>query len=289
MSLEGLRLEVKRPTSETDTVAELQQTRRWYSAMRAAESYRWTGARGLTIRRVLRAVLKAAQLRHSMVIDFGIRHLALLAGLDESTVAKILRILRDEADPFIDLVRAHHGDRADTYRLLIPQGYAEAAAWRRFQPGRLGGIHPVFRMLGSPAAFLYEHLPTDTPTSRFELRSLTGLSATAVSTGLLALAEEGMAERVRGGWVRGPADPGDVATRLGVPELVKRIIAKYRRQRAEWRRFLAVVEAFGRQDIHLENHPIPLQDIADAGPPPWMEAEPHGPPSLVGAGISAEP
>ncbi|GAA3317356.1 hypothetical protein [Nonomuraea dietziae] len=35
-------------------------------------------------------------------------------------------MLRQEADPFIDWVAEHRGERADTYRLTIPHAYAEA-------------------------------------------------------------------------------------------------------------------------------------------------------------------
>ncbi|MEU6799290.1 hypothetical protein ABZ907_47040 [Nonomuraea wenchangensis] len=80
-----------------------------------------------------------------MVIGFGVRELAMLAGLDHSTAAKGLKELREEPDPFFVLVAEHHGEWADYYELVVPDGYAEAAVWRRWQPGRLGGIHPVFR------------------------------------------------------------------------------------------------------------------------------------------------
>ncbi|MEU4703334.1 hypothetical protein [Nonomuraea dietziae] len=279
VELEGLRLTVEPPPAGTDAGTERQQILRWNSAMRAAERYRWTGPRAITIRRVLRALLKAAQLRNCTVTAFGVRNLALLAGLDESTVAKTLKLLREEPDPFIDLIQAHHGERADTYRLVIPHGYGEAAAWRRWQRGKLGGIHPVFRVLGGTAALVWEQLDSE-PARTSDLHTLVGISPTALSTALTTLAEHGLAERHRGGWVRGPADPLHVAEQLGVPELVADIMARYRRQRAEWHAFLAVVEAFV-PEFEPPEHPISLQEIADAGPPPWMDAEPHGPPQPV--------
>ncbi|WP_346158209.1 hypothetical protein [Nonomuraea recticatena] len=279
VELEGLRLTVQPAPRSTDAGTERQQILRWNSAMRAAERHRWVGPRAVTIRRVLRALLKAAQLRNCTVIAFGVRHLALLAGLDESTVAKTLKLLREERDPFINLIQVHHGERADTYRLIIPQGYAEAAAWRRWQPGKLGGIHPVFRILGGTAALVWEQLNSE-PTRTTDLHTLVGISPTAVTTALTKLAEHGLAERRCGGWVRGPADPLRVAKQLGVPELLVEIMARYRQQRAEWHAFLSVIEAFV-PTFEPPEHPIPLQEIADAGPPPWMDAEPHGPPQPV--------
>lgn len=275
------------PTSdEAKVIAELRKTRRWYSAYVAAvRNQRWKGQKLITVRRVLGAMLKAAQLRHSMVIGFGVRELALLACLDYSTVAGTLRELREETDPFIDLVQEHHGDQPDIYQLIVPQGYAEAAAWRSLRPGRLGGVHPVFRELGGPAAFVYAEL-TDVPTRAGDLPGLAVLSSSAVNDALHDLADHGMALRVIGGWVRGPADPDTVAEHLGVPDLVNRIVAKYRQQREEWRAFLAIVDAFGPTDLEPEEEdPIPLEDLVAVGPPPWMEAEPHGPPAAAGTGI----
>ncbi|MEV7011682.1 hypothetical protein [Streptosporangium sp. NPDC051022] len=281
--VEGLPILLKPRTSPMELPVVWEYTQRWHSAFRAAEKQRWCGQAGITKRRVLLAMLKAAQLSHSILVDFGCREIALLAGLDHSTVAKALRQLRDENDPFIDLVQPHHHDQADIYRLVIPLGYTEAAAWRTPQYGRLGGIHPVFRILGGPAAFLYEQL-TDTPTSSFDLAGLAGVSLTAAKTGLRTLAEEGMAVRERSGWVRGSEDPKKVADRVGVPELVEAIVARYRKERDAWRLYLEQMEA--RRDIPVvepPEHPVPLQRIADEGPPPWMKAEPHGPPVLVGA------
>ncbi|GIH97396.1 hypothetical protein ACFFMN_22740 [Planobispora siamensis] len=267
------------PEVSDHEVEHLRLIRSWNSARCAAEHHRWTGARSLTLRRVLRAILRAAQQRRSTVVGFGVRNLALLCGLNESTVAKALRTLREESDPFIELVRVHRAEHADTYRLVIPEGYAEAARWRRWQPGRLGGVHPVFRVLGGPAAFVHEQLTVDAPVATFEVQALTGLSATAVSTGLRALAEHGLAERRAGGWVRGPADPDEVARQLGVPELVQEIAARYRRERAEWRTFLSMMRSAGCGQEAVGAHPVPLRQVAEAGPPPWMEAEPHGPPA----------
>ncbi|WP_433542048.1 hypothetical protein ACQP10_37815 (plasmid) [Streptosporangium sandarakinum] len=278
--VEGVPLLLKPPASPMDPVEALRQSRRWYSAVRAAERYRWTGPAGITKRRVLRAMVKAAQLCRSMVVGFGVRETALLAGLDHSTVAKTLRALRDEPDPFIDLVAEHHYDRPDIYRLTIPVAYAEAAAWRQWQPGRLGGIHPVFRDLGGPAALIYEHLTTE-PIRTFDVPGLAGVSQTAAKTALRALAEHGLAERVPGGWVRGPADPGDVAEQLGVPERVDAIVARYRSERAAWRTFLEILEAGYAPS--LDTDPVDDGGSFYAGPPPWVGAHPHAPPALVGA------
>jgi hypothetical protein len=66
---------------------------------------------------------------------------------------------------------------ADLYLLRIPESGATAAAWRRWRPGRIG-VHPVFRILGGPAALTLEQL-TGEPVRTFDLPALTGLSALA--------------------------------------------------------------------------------------------------------------
>ncbi|MBG0818961.1 hypothetical protein [Planomonospora sp. ID82291] len=281
IALEGVPLTLKPPRSSSplDEASALQQTRRWYSAFRAAETHRWSGPGGITKRRILRAMLKAAQLRRSMVIGFGVREIGLLAGLDHSTVANHLRELRAEPDPFIDHVAEYHQEQPDIYQLIIPAGYAEAAAWRRWQPGRLGGIHPVFRELGGPAAMLYEVLGAE-PVRSCDLPGLAGVSETAAKVGVRALAEHGMAERVAGGWVRGPADPGEVAERLGVYERVDQVVKRYRKEREEFRTWLKIVNAgFGPEADDGEDRSFPDEVRAVFGPPEWVVVEPHGPPA----------
>ncbi|GAA2692222.1 hypothetical protein [Nonomuraea recticatena] len=277
LQVEGVPVEVRPPTTDDEGIGELQKTRAWYSALVVAVRLaRWKGKKACTIRRVLLAMLKAAQLSRSTTIAFGVRHLALLAGLDESTVAKTLKLLRQEADPFIDWVAEHRGERADVYRLIVPAAYAEAAAWRRWQAGRLGGIHPVFRALGPAAAFVYEQLGTE-PIRTVDLPYLCGLSDTTTDKGLKILGEFGMAERTPQGWVRGPVDPLLVADQLGVPEIVAEIVKKYRKQRKEYKAFLKIVEAL-EPEFDSEDYSIPEKVLAVLGPPVWFVSEPHGPP-----------
>jgi hypothetical protein len=105
------------------------------------------------------------------------------------------------------------------------------------------------------------------------------VSETAAKTGMRALAEEGLAVRVAGGWVRGPADPKAVAKRLGVYERVDAIVDGYREDRKLWRRFLKIVEAaFGPDPDDDGADDMPEEVLAVLGPPAWVGAEPHAPP-----------
>ncbi|GAA3317359.1 hypothetical protein [Nonomuraea dietziae] len=98
-----------------------------------------------------------------------------------------------------------------------------------------------------------------------------------MSDGLRALAEEGLAVRTPRGWTRGPADPTTVAEQLGVPELVTKILERYRTERAAWRTFLKIVERL-EPDLDTEDLSFPEEVYALLGPPAWMRSEPHGPP-----------
>jgi hypothetical protein len=266
--------------------------RRWDSAVRAAERCRWPGAHGITVRLVLRALAAAAQMTGGTETEFGTRSLGMLACLDHSTVAQVLRELREEPDPFVDLVAGHRGVRGDLYALRIPEEYATAAAWRRWRPGRLG-VHPVFRVLGGAAALVLEQLARE-PARAMDLPLLTGLSATAVSEALADLGAHGLAERGPGGWRRGPADLDDVAAQLGVPEILAALQDRYRREREEWRGLLMLARspavAAPGEDVPWPEEPPPEDGypaLASARAPPGRDVlallEEHlGPVEVVG-------
>jgi hypothetical protein len=256
--------------------------RRWEAALRAGEQQRWRGPHGITIRLVMRAVAAAAQMIGSTTIEFGTRSLAMLAGVDHSTVARVLREVREEPDSYLDLMQTSTGPgreparsrlRGDLYRLRIPDQFSEASNWPRWRRGLLG-VHPVFRILGGPAALVFEQLTTSGPTRTSDLPVLTGLSRSTVSAALAVLGSEGLAQRLRGGWSRGPADPDDIADRLGVPQILADVAARHRSQRQQWRVFVAAIAtfpaAFWDQDwtaeLMLEREPV-LAGAPVRGPP----------------------
>jgi len=257
-----------------------QQIRMWQNAFLAAELSRWPGRHGLSVRMVLRALAAAAQMSGSMVIEWGTRSLGMLAGLDHSTVSRILCELRDEEDPFLELLADRRGLRADLYLLRIPAQYAEAAAWRRWRPGRIG-VHPVFRAVGGAAAALvYEQL-TSGPVRTADLPALTGLSATAVSTALADLAAEAIAARTPRGWQRGPADLDQVAVRLGVPSMLADIAARNTRDRQQWRARLTLSPLPPVRPVRT-----PAAAAATAGQdPPFRPAAARAPPPDPGMAL----
>ena len=170
----------------------------------------------------------------SSVVEFGTRNLALHSALSHRTVSRVLRILRDEPDPLIDLVSARKLARADRYALRIPDRYADSVRWRRRRAGRVEAAHPAFLVLGGTAALVYEALGPD-PARGAEVARAARLSASAVSAALRVLAEHGLAERGPGGWRRGPVALDDVAESTGAADLQREREARYRQDRESWR------------------------------------------------------
>jgi len=146
----------------------------------------------------------------------------------------VLRLLRDEDDPLIDLVSPRRMARADRYALRIPDRYAESVRWRRRRTGRIEAAHPVFLVLGGAAALTYQVLGADAARGA-EVARAARLSPSAVSAALRVLAEHGLAERGPGGWRRGPADLDDVAESTGAVGLQREREERYRQDRESWR------------------------------------------------------
>jgi hypothetical protein len=278
----------------------------WIAERDTTERRHW-GRRAGSIRRVLRALMVASRLSGSTTTGFGVRYLGLIAGLDYRLVAKILRQLRDERDPWVDHVEAHHHDEPDRYMLRVPARYREAAVWRRWRAGLIPAIHPAFRALSAPCAFVYEALD-DVPTGAAQIATTAAVSSSATTDALRELAEHGLAERVPattgepGGWKRGPLSLDDVARALGAETEQEELTRLYADQRREWRGLLASLavtpatsaaedpdpgQAAFLADLHAqeeppEQHPGPAEDLpaqipssvdheaSDADPLAWI-------------------
>jgi hypothetical protein len=268
---------------ETDRVAEYGGIRMWLTAAdcAAADPARvagWGGA-AIGIRLVLAALGQAAMVSGSMVIEFGVRNLALHAGVSYRTAARALAILREEDDPLVDLVCAHRLKRADRYQLRIPAAYAGQARWRRRRAGRIEAIHPVFAVLGGTAALAYAALgPDQVPAA--EVARAARLSESAAAAALRELAGHGLAGHGPRGWQRGPAGLGQVADVTGATRQHKERQAAYAADRAAWHALLASWLAPpaipGRDDPGPH---LPIDEVLAAlEPPPWITGDP-GPPA----------
>ncbi len=256
-----------RPPADTGgPSAEYGLTRRWVTGTDCAagdpERVRGWGRRAIAVRQLLAAIGQAAMVSGSSVIEFGTRNLSLHSGLSQRTVSRLLRMLREEPDPLVDLVNRRQAARADRYQLRIPDAYADSVRWRRRRTGRIDGIHPVFLLLGGTAALTYQALDADGVRGA-EVARAARLSASATSAALRVLAEHDLAERGRDGWRRGPASLDDVAASTGAADLHRERAERYKQDRESWRARL-------RQYASTRNIPIapgdgwwPLDDEDD--------------------------
>jgi len=196
----------------------------------------------IAVRLVLLALGQAAMISGSSVLEFGCRNIALHSALSHRTVARILRMLRDEPDPLVDLVNRRQAARADRYQLRIPDRYADSTRWRRRRAGRVEAAHPAFLALGGAAALTYQVLD-GTAVRGAEVARAARLSPSATSAALRTLAEHGLAERGRSGWCRGDARLDAVAEATGAADLQREREARYKQDREGWRARLRQYQA----------------------------------------------
>lgn len=227
----------RQPAGARQSAGEYQFVRTWWNAARRLERARYTGRAGLTRRLLLRALANAAQKKGSRYLEFGCRSLSLAMGVDHSTTAAALRALRSEEDPLLVLLEDRRGVRGDLYELTVPTCVQDSIDRRAWPAGSIEAIHPVFRALGLPVAFLYEQLRT-TARSSFDLADGALISHRAAQAALKLLSTHGLATRTSGGWVRATHSLDALARTLGVAELVETVHEAYRRQRQVWRALL---------------------------------------------------
>ena len=256
-------LSTRPPTEEPASSAEYGLIRQWMTAILCAaedpERIKSWGGRAIAVRLVLLALGQAAMVSGSSTIEFGTRNLALYSALSHRTVSRVLRILRDEPDPLIDLVSLRRMARADRYQLRIPDRYAPSVRWRRQRAGRVEAIHPVFLVLGSPAGLVYQVLGPDEVRGA-EVARTARLSASATSAALRVLAEHGLADRGPAGWRRGAVALADAAESSGAAGLQREREERYRKDRESWRARLREYQAARQVPVMVRDGWLGLDD-----------------------------
>ena len=256
-------LRTRPPTDSDGPSAEYGHIRQWMTAILCAaedpERVKGWGRRAIAIRLVLLALGQAAMVSGSSAIEFGTRNLALHSALSHRTVSRVLRILRDEPDPLIDLVSRRQMARADRYALRIPDRYAESVRWRRRRAGRVDAIDPVFLVLGGTSALVYQALDQEEARGA-EVARAARLSASATSAALRVLAEHGLAERGPGGWRRGAVALVDIAESTGAAGLQREREERYRQDRDSWRARLRQYQGAKRLPVTSRDGWWPLDD-----------------------------
>ena len=256
-------LSTRPPLEELASSAEYGLIRQWLTGVLCAaedpDRVRNWGRRAIAVRLVLLALGQAAMVSGSSTIEFGTRNLALYSALSHRTVARVLRILRDEPDPLIDLVSPRRMARADRYQLRIPDRYAGSVRWRRRRAGRVDAIHPVFLVLGGTVGLVYQVLGQDEVRGA-EVARMARLSASAASAALRVLAEHGLAERGPAGWRRGPVALADAAESTGAASLQREREERYRKDRESWRARLRAYQAARQVPVMVSDGWVGLDD-----------------------------
>ncbi len=251
------------PAEESASSAEYGLIRQWMTAILCAaedpERVKGWGGRAIAVRLVLLALGQAAMVSGSSVVEFGCRNLALHSVLSHRTVSRVLRMLREEPDPLIDLVSPRRMARADRYALRIPDRYADSVRWRRRRAGRIEAAHPVFLVLGGTSALVYQVL--DQAEARgAEVARAARLSTSPTSAALRVLAEHGLAERGPGGWRRGDARLDDVAESTGAANLQREREERYRQDREGWRTRLRIYQGARQRPVNERDGWWSLED-----------------------------
>lgn len=227
------------PVSNPD--AEHRFIRTWRNALRIREVNYQESRTGMARRMVLRALGEAAHMTASRFVEFGIRSIAVATGLDHTTVALHLRVLRAEKDPLITLVEEGRGTKGDLYMLTVPEELRAVAEQATWQKGKVHALRPAFRELGLPAAFVYEALEHSPVLSTAELVRTTRLSRSAVNEALDVLAAWNLVARSTGKFwsIVTATSLRQLAEHFGVLEAVAAQLQRYRQERIIWREWLA--------------------------------------------------
>lgn len=236
--------------------------RDWWNVITHIEPHRWKGRGALTIRRVLRAIGAAAQMAGSTRISFGVRSLALASGIDHTTVADRLKVLREEDDPLIVRVQQAEALDADVYELRIPDAH-ESLTQIAWKPGIIRRIHPLFRVLGGGAFLVWEVLQEagGQAVSTFDIALKSALPVRTTQESLRELAALGLVEQTGPGWVA-TGDLEAAAEETGATDLHRAVFAEHLRDREVWRELVAAWagQALARRRWWTEE------------PPDWLEA-----------------
>ncbi|MEN6431196.1 MAG: hypothetical protein ABFC80_10210, partial [Coriobacteriales bacterium] len=242
-----------------------------------ADSRRWalSNLRGRSLHstlNVLQAVAACAAVAGEIVnevacVEVGIRSLSLAAGMmSETSVAEVLAELRDTPGSPLLRVRRAAGVLADRYALVAPS-LRETDPIRRAR-ARVEPVHIAWRELGPHLRTVYELIIHEGLTHPADVFAAAHIGTSAGHDALDVLTTVGLIRRSRGGVEPGDISLDDIATAQELDHRREETIARFKRERNEWRMWL---ELRG----HLEpQSPVPSDlDTEPAGiagaPPGW--------------------
>lgn len=204
--------------------------RQWFAAVQRVEADRYS--QNVSVRLVLRALGAMAQRTGEVQVAVGVRSLALATGLSPATVSRLLRVLRDEADPFIRLVAPAKGLDAAVYELVTPVCLTDSSQ-RAWFTGLIPAVDKAFFGLSVAAPLVYEAL-TQAPISSIDLAAICGLPVRTVQAVLEELSTLGLAKNTGAGWALGDMPLGRAALISGGAAIFAAMVTAIKAQRAAW-------------------------------------------------------
>lgn len=213
------------------------------------------GQKTRTTLRVLGELCKLAVAHKRLTVTVSCRQLAELAGINKDTAARHLDLLVEAG-----VIRRVHGDErrqseAAAYAIINHDREGEGGSSVDTQSHSLtakGGedksvypiatspAHlPIWRQvdLGESGRLVFSALDVDEPASAKELHRRTKVSYRTVRVKLPALEGRALAIRSPDGWLRGPANPADVASQDAI-DAAKSARISYQNQRVGWQQKL---------------------------------------------------
>lgn len=213
------------------------------------------------------------------VVEVGGRSLSLMAGsIPESTVWQILRDIREVPGAPLLRVRRGAGLLADRYALITPRtgGRPLLPSNAQIARARVEPVHPAWTVIGMHHRRLYEEIVHHEVTVPADALIAARMSRSAGYNALATLATTGLIARSRNFIRRGSTSLDDIAHAHAMPTARSERIARHRREREIWSRWLAArfgtapaerhTHRASRGDRDIDGHDVP--SFVAAGPPP---------------------
>jgi len=233
---------------------------------------------------LLRAVVMFSHMLGSRDVAVGCRNLAVATGMSHQSVAKLLRVLSSMQGAPLALKHRGVGLEADTYTVVLDHALEPTAELRGLARGHIHALRPVFRVLGSICALVYEGIERrDTPTIN-ELSAHTGFHRSTVRDALYELLRHGMIKRHLTGWrIDHTANLAALARDLGALQEFEAQVYRYRLERRIWREVVAahlsanqhgprMVTAAEMADPEADTYWLRPPDAARTGPELALQA-----------------
>ena len=235
LPLHRIHTSATRPPGGGGTAARL-HLRRWTAALdRAISAGRWGGAKSYGIELVLIALGDAARRTQTIYPAFGVRHLSMGTGtvVEQSGLAKTLKVLAAEDDPFVLLVDSDRGVEPDVYELRIPDQYLDKLPGDDDLPAAPIGVHPAFSLLPRPAYRLYKALRgSGEPRMPADLASDAVMPLRTVYATLIELERAGLVRRrAAGAWALGRRTLNGFGRLNGIAGRLHDLVRRWRQER----------------------------------------------------------